>query len=68
MTTYLSTYSSDLKDGGDCDDNFVKLPSSKNKTGKPPITRTGSHLHIVNEYMWFTIDCESLEFSKVCLA
>jgi hypothetical protein len=56
MTTYLSTYSSDLKDGGECDDNFVKLPSSKNKTGKPPITRTGSHLHIVNEYMWFTID------------
>jgi hypothetical protein len=40
MTAYLSTYSSDLEDVDDCDDNFVKLPLPKNKTGKPPIART----------------------------
>lgn len=37
MTIYISTYSSDIEDGGDCDDNFVKAPLSNNITGNDPI-------------------------------
>jgi len=31
MTTYISTYNSELEDIGDCDDNFVKPPLSNKR-------------------------------------
>ncbi|KAL6614101.1 hypothetical protein ACP70R_036371 [Stipagrostis hirtigluma subsp. patula] len=49
MASHISTYSSDVEDAGDCDDNFVNPPLSNNKTadlkkkGKRTLELTKGH-------------------------
>jgi len=69
MTTYISTYNSELEDIGDCDDNFVKPPLS-NKRGNRPMPRMQTAPHFVNgctEFVWAdgsetkSVDCGSFK-------
>ena len=54
MIIYISIYSSDIEDAGDCNDNLVKAPSSNNVTGNHSVMKQ-SYCQCINTNVSETI-------------